>query len=113
MTAVLAVTIRWLVTLVARPCIQGCTRSRNSRQMITFQHDPGGSGDGYAHPGEEFVEILAGELTFWIDQREQYGLQAGDSLSFRGTRCHRWRNDGNMPTTVLWINLPVVEPAPA
>jgi len=80
--------------------------------MITFKHDPGGSEEGGAHPGEEIVEILARELTFWIDERKHYGLQAGDSLSFRGTRRHRWRNDGNTPTTVLWINVPVVEPAP-
>ena len=63
-----------------------------------------------AHPGEEFIYILAGQLTFWIDESERYGLQAGDSLYFRSTRLHRWRNDGDAPTTVLWINVPVVEP---
>jgi len=57
--------------------------------MITFKHDPGGSEEGGAHPGEEIVEILARELTFWIDERKHYGLQAGNSLSFRGTRRHR------------------------
>ena len=72
----------------------------------------GGSEEGYAHPGEEFIYILVGELAFWIDEREHYELQAGDSLYFRSTRRHRWRNDGNMPTTVLWINVPVVEPGP-
>jgi DNA-binding transcriptional MerR regulator/quercetin dioxygenase-like cupin family protein len=72
----------------------------------------GGSEEGYAHPGEEFVYVLAGQLTFWIDEREHYELQAGDSLYFRSTRLHRWRNDSDTPTTVLWINVPVVEPAP-
>ena len=69
--------------------------------MITFQHDPGGSEEKGAHPGEEFIEILAGELTFWIDARKHCGLQAGGSLSFRGTSRHRWQNGGNTPTTVL------------
>jgi len=72
----------------------------------------GGSEEGYAHPGEEFVYVLAGQLTFWIDEREHYGLQAGDSLYFRSARLHRWRNDGTTPTTVLWINVPVVETVP-
>jgi DNA-binding transcriptional MerR regulator/quercetin dioxygenase-like cupin family protein len=69
----------------------------------------GGSEEPYAHPGEEFIYILAGQLTFWLDEREHYCLQAGDSLSFFSTQLHRWRNDGDTPTTVLWINVPVVE----
>ena len=73
----------------------------------------GGSEEGYAHPGEEFIYILEGQLTFWIDESERYGLQTGDSLYFRSTRLHRWRNDGDTLTTVLWINVPVVELAPA
>ena len=73
----------------------------------------GGSEEGYAHPGEEFVYVLAGELTFWIDESEHHRLHAGDSLYFRSTRLHRWRNNGPTSTTVLWINVPVVEPAPA
>ena len=81
-------------------------------QRIEIQPD-GGSEEGYTHPGEEFVYVLAGQLTFWIDESEHYELQAGDSLYFRSTRLHRWWNDGNTPTTVLWINVPVVEPTPA
>jgi len=69
----------------------------------------GGSEEPYAHPGEEFIYVLAGQLTFWIDEREHYCLQADDSLSFLSTQLHRWRNDGDTPTTVLWINVPVVE----
>ncbi len=72
----------------------------------------GGSEEGYAHPGEEFIYVLSGQLTFWIEESELYGLQAGDSLHFRSTRVHRWRNDGETATTVLWINVPIVEPAP-
>ena len=71
----------------------------------------GGSEEGYSHPGEEFVYVLTGQLTFWIDEREVHGLEAGDSLHLRSTRLHRWRNDGATPTTVLWINVPIVEPA--
>jgi len=73
----------------------------------------GGSEEPYAHPGEEFVYVLSGHLTFWIDEREHHALAAGDSLYFRSTRLHRWWNDGTAPATVLWINVPVVDPPPA
>ena len=69
----------------------------------------GGSEEPYAHPGEEFIYVLAGQLTFWIEEREHYRLHAGDSLSFLSTKLHRWRNDGDTLTTLLWINVPVVE----
>ena len=73
----------------------------------------GGSEEPYAHPGEEFVYVLAGHLAFWIDERERHRLRPGDSLAFRSTRPHRWRNEGDEPATVLWINVPVVEVAPS
>ena len=69
----------------------------------------GGSEEAYAHPGEEFVYVIAGQLTFWIGKSEQYHLQTGDSLYLLSTQLHRWRNDGDTSTTVLWINVPVVE----
>ena len=69
----------------------------------------GGSEEAYAHPGEEFIYVLSGQLVFWIDERERHRLAAGDSLSFRSSRPHRWLNDGDAPATVLWINVPVVE----
>ena len=75
---------------------------------------PGGGSEGcYAHPGEEFVYVLAGRLRFWIGETEDHRLEAGDSLSFRSTRPHRWRNEGGVPATVLWINVPVVDGGPA
>lgn len=73
----------------------------------------GGSEEAYAHPGEEFIYVIAGQLVFWIDENEVYHLQTGDSLSFLSTQLHRWRNEGDTLTTVLWINVPVVEPSAA
>ncbi len=73
----------------------------------------GGSEEAYSHPGEEFIYVIAGQLAFWIDENEQYHLQTGDSLYFFSTQLHRWRNEGDTPTTVLWINVPVVETSAA
>jgi DNA-binding transcriptional MerR regulator/quercetin dioxygenase-like cupin family protein len=79
-------------------------------QRIDIQ--PGGGSDGsYAHPGEEFLYVLAGQVAFWIDEDEFYSLETGDSLYFSSTRLHRWRNEGESPATVLWINVPVVDGA--
>jgi DNA-binding transcriptional MerR regulator/quercetin dioxygenase-like cupin family protein len=77
-------------------------------QRIEIQ--PGaGSEESYAHPGEEFVYVLSGCVTFWLDEREQYRLESGDALSFRSTRMHRWWNDSDEAACLLWINVPVVD----
>jgi len=81
-------------------------------QRIEIQRG-GGSEETYAHPGEEFVYIISGELAFWIDEIEQYHLRPGDSLYLLSTRPHRWRNESSSPTTVLWINVPVVDASSA
>jgi DNA-binding transcriptional MerR regulator/quercetin dioxygenase-like cupin family protein len=70
----------------------------------------GGSEEAYAHPGEELIYVLTGQLEFWIDESEHYSLKAGDSLSLASTQLHRWRNAQDVPARVLWINVPVVEP---
>lgn len=77
-------------------------------QRIEIQPD-GGSEEPYAHPGEEFIYVLSGQLTFWLEEQEQYILREGDSLAFRSTQLHRWWNDSDAPVTVLWINVPIVE----
>jgi DNA-binding transcriptional MerR regulator/quercetin dioxygenase-like cupin family protein len=69
----------------------------------------GGSEEPYAHPGEEFIYVLSGELLFWLEEQEHYRLRTGDSLYFRSTQLHRWWNDTREPATVLWINVPNVE----
>ncbi len=71
----------------------------------------GGSEESYAHPGEEFIYVLSGEVVFWLDERDEYRLQTGDSLFFRSTQPHRWSNETTRPASVLWINVPVVDPS--
>lgn len=71
----------------------------------------GGSEETYTHPGEEFVFVLSGEIVFWLDEKDEYRLQPGDSLFFRSTQPHRWSNETTQPTALLWINVPVVDRA--
>jgi DNA-binding transcriptional MerR regulator/quercetin dioxygenase-like cupin family protein len=68
---------------------------------------PGATSDGnYAHDGEEFLYLLAGTLTVWVGDGERYRLTPGDALTFPSTMPHRWRNDANQETRLLWINTP-------
>ncbi len=65
-----------------------------------------GSGESYAHEGEEFLHILRGELEISLDDERPYRLRAGDSFYFESNLPHRWLNPGNREAWVLWVNTP-------
>jgi DNA-binding transcriptional MerR regulator/mannose-6-phosphate isomerase-like protein (cupin superfamily) len=64
-----------------------------------------GSGESYAHEGEEFLYVLRGELHISLEN-EEYRLKSGDSFYFESATPHRWRNPGRNETCVLWVNTP-------
>jgi DNA-binding transcriptional MerR regulator/quercetin dioxygenase-like cupin family protein len=64
-----------------------------------------GSGESYAHEGEEFIYVLRGELAIILDHTE-YRLKPGDSFYFESATPHRWRNPGRRETWLLWVNTP-------
>jgi DNA-binding transcriptional MerR regulator/quercetin dioxygenase-like cupin family protein len=64
-----------------------------------------GSGESYAHEGEEFLYILQGELQISLED-EEYRLRPGDSFYFESATPHRWKNPGRGETWVLWVNTP-------
>jgi DNA-binding transcriptional MerR regulator/mannose-6-phosphate isomerase-like protein (cupin superfamily) len=66
----------------------------------------GGSGEPYAHEGEEFLHVLRGEFEIWLSNQEHYRLKTGDSLYFESSTPHRWRNPGRTETWLLWVNTP-------
>ncbi len=67
------------------------------------------SGDGgMVHTGEEFALVLEGHMEFIVDG-QSYELHAGDSLVFKASLPHRWRNLQSGQTRVLWV----VSPAPS
>jgi DNA-binding transcriptional MerR regulator/mannose-6-phosphate isomerase-like protein (cupin superfamily) len=65
-----------------------------------------GSGESYAHDGEEFLFILKGALEISLADGERHLLQEGDSFYFESNNAHRWKNPGKKETLVLWINTP-------
>lgn len=59
----------------------------------------------YAHEGEEFVYVLEGTLTLFIDQG-RHELFPGDSAHYASTAEHNWANYTNKTTRILVVSLP-------
>jgi DNA-binding transcriptional MerR regulator/mannose-6-phosphate isomerase-like protein (cupin superfamily) len=65
-----------------------------------------GSGESYAHEGEEFLYILRGSLEISLVDGERLCLEEGDSFYFESSNEHRWKNPGKKEALVLWVNTP-------
>jgi transcriptional regulator with XRE-family HTH domain len=80
---------------------------RTAMEPHLFRIKPGGgSGESYAHEGEEFLHVLRGEFEIWLGGKEHHLLKTGDSLYFESSTPHRWKNPGRTETSLLWINTP-------
>jgi transcriptional regulator with XRE-family HTH domain len=61
------------------------------------------SGTDYmTHPGDEFVHVIAGSVSYDIDG-SIVDLQEGDCLHFKCRVPHRWTNTFCEPSTLLWV----------
>ena len=93
-----------------RVVIENLVTVPGSLKAHRFEIAPGGeSKESYSHAGEEFVYIVSGQLTLWIDEREQHELHTGDSLYFRSRQPHSWRNEGSSLAIVLWTSTEFVD----
>lgn len=59
----------------------------------------------YPHEGEEFVYVLEGVLTLFIDA-EQHELFPGDSAHYKSTVRHNWANYTTKMVRILVVSLP-------
>ena len=62
---------------------------------------------GMIHNGEEFALVLEGRLQFVVNG-DAYVLEKGDSLVFKASLPHTWKNVHDGQTIVMWV----VSPAP-
>jgi len=62
---------------------------------------------GMVHTGEEFALVMEGRMEFVIEE-ESYLLEKGDSIVFKASMPHRWKNLAAGTTLVMWV----VSPAP-
>ena len=73
----------------------------------TLEQDCSSGDGGMVHTGEEFALVLEGAMEFFVDG-ERFSLDEGDSIVFKASLPHRWRNTHEGQTKVLWV----VSPAP-
>ena len=59
----------------------------------------------YAHDGEEFVYILEGVVTFFLEDG-QYVLYPGDSIHIHSYQRHNWMNRTTRVAKILTVNTP-------
>lgn len=59
----------------------------------------------YKHEGEEFVYVLEGILTVYIDG-ERYEVYPGDSVHMNSRITHNWANYTNKKVKLLTVNTP-------
>lgn len=59
----------------------------------------------YTHEGEEFVYVLEGIVTFFLDER-QYVLYPGDSIHIHSRQQHNWMNRTGNIARLLTVNTP-------
>ena len=59
----------------------------------------------YTHSGEEFIYVLAGIVTLWLEDR-RYTLYPGDSIQIHSNQPHNWANNTNKSAELLSINYP-------
>lgn len=73
-------------------------------EPILYEIGPyGESGrDCYNHSGEEFIYIVEGNLDIYIDD-VVYSLEEGDSLYFKSTHNHRFKNNTDKTTKAVWV----------
>jgi DNA-binding transcriptional MerR regulator/mannose-6-phosphate isomerase-like protein (cupin superfamily) len=74
-------------------------------QSIVVQ--PGcGISEAITHVGEDFVVVIAGEISLVLDAIEVHYLGPGDSATFPSTRPHAFQNRGTVPAHLIWVNTP-------
>jgi transcriptional regulator with XRE-family HTH domain len=58
-----------------------------------------------SHEGEEMGYVLEGAVDLIVEDRT-WRLGPGDSFHFRSERPHGYRNAGDVPARLLWVNTP-------
>lgn len=85
------------------------TLSQDEKTMepILYEVGPGGESgrNFYSHSGEEFIHIIEGELELHIDDNV-YALKQGDSLYFKSSQKHRFKNSSKKEAKAIWVVSP-------
>jgi DNA-binding transcriptional MerR regulator len=87
--------------------VQLMAEGRNQMDCHRFVLSRGASSEGaYDHEGEEFIHVLQGSLEIVLGSRDFHNLNQGDSLYFKSSIHHSWKNSFDGETVLLWVNTP-------
>ena len=70
--------------------------------LVTVEPGVGPTAETYTHEGEEFVHCLEGSLEYRVSDR-LYLMEQGDSLLFKATQIHGFRNPAESKAIALII----------
>lgn len=59
----------------------------------------------YGHPGEEFIFVLEGTLTLYLEDTI-YKLYPGDAVHYLSTREHNWGNNSDSIVKFIVVHFP-------
>ncbi|WP_317855662.1 cupin domain-containing protein [Chakrabartyella piscis] len=81
--------------------------SSRSLDMIEVRIQPGGTYEeaGLCHEGEECGYVIKGTLTLALNGQD-YTLYEGDSITFKSTLPHRYKNLSNEECVSVWSMTP-------
>jgi DNA-binding transcriptional MerR regulator len=85
--------------------IEQLTHGPSLMEAQRFILEPRASSEGsYSHDGEELIYVLEGSVDFYLDEVEHHHLETGDCLHFSSLQLHRWENEGDVRTCLLWVD---------
>ncbi|WP_422484734.1 cupin domain-containing protein [Gudongella sp. DL1XJH-153] len=74
--------------------------------MMFYIEPDSGSSHTHKHNGEEFIHVLSGTVRITLDEKENHKLKEGDSIYFKSSTKHSWKNIGTKTAKLLWVHSP-------
>lgn len=73
--------------------------SLKARELVDFE-------DFVRHPGQEFLVVMEGAVTVFVEGRAPVRLEAGDSIYFDSAVGHLYASDGDRDARILVVCVP-------
>ncbi|MFC3613768.1 cupin domain-containing protein [Lutimaribacter marinistellae] len=73
--------------------------SLKARELVDFE-------DFVRHPGQEFLIVMEGEVTVFVEGRDPVHLAAGDSIYFDSSVGHLYASGGDRDARILVVCVP-------
>jgi transcriptional regulator with XRE-family HTH domain len=80
----------------------GIPNQRLEPFRMTIEPGEDNLNDPASHSGDEFVHCFEGELEYLVGEKS-YFMNPGDSLVFKASQPHSWRNTGKLPAKVILV----------